>query len=70
MSQLKRWCFTSMSCTPSFSGCFSSCAQNSPSHGQEPPWNHTGRFFSPDCTTALLANPMPGTNQAIYSPLS
>jgi len=23
MSQLKRWCFTSMSCTPSFSGCFS-----------------------------------------------
>lgn len=23
MSQLKRWCFTSMSCTPSFSGFFS-----------------------------------------------
>lgn len=50
MSQLKRWCFTSMSCTPSFRGCFSSCAQNSPSHGQEPPCNHTGHFFSPDYT--------------------
>lgn len=25
MSQLKRWCFTSMSCTPSFSGFFFSC---------------------------------------------
>lgn len=28
MSQLKRWCFTSMSCTPSFSGFFSfSCRE-------------------------------------------
>lgn len=30
MSQLKRWCFTSMSWTPSFRGFFSSCTQTAP----------------------------------------
>lgn len=34
MSQLKRWCFTSMSCTPSFSGFFSFSCRTTQRRGQ------------------------------------
>ena len=81
MSQLKRWCFTSMSWTPSFKGFFSSCTRQ-PSchgcwaHGEEARWQGQGgrcrwRQYSdpaPSATRKRLGEAAPGTDASLPHP--
>lgn len=67
MSQLKRWCFTSMSCTPSFSGFFSFSCRETESRVSAPrPEKPGGSIRGRDAGTAarqLLHCPPPRSGE-------
>ena len=83
MSQLKRWCFTSMSWTPSFKGFFSSCTRQPPchscwAHGEEARWQGQGgrcRWRQHSGPPRGLSHPemlgeaAPGTDASLPHPL-